>query len=103
MAPRLSGRVAIVTGASSGIGRAIALAYAAEGASVMCSDLQPNSREEKIKATHELILEQGGKASFLKTDVTDEAQVEAVVSVTVKRFGRLDMQAFKIWTEINTS
>ena len=94
MPSRLSSRIAIVTGASSGIGRAIALVYAQEGASVMCSDIHPNQpgkAQESQKATHELILENGGRAAFMKTDVTDEAQVKALVAETVKQFGRLDM------------
>ena len=61
----------------------------------MCSDLTPKAHQyrdkESHKATHELILEQGGKAAFMKTDVTDEAQVKALVAETVKQFGRLDM------------
>lgn len=92
---RLTGRNAVVTGSSSGIGRAIALAYAAEGASVMCADIQPTARGEAVdgnpKTTHEAILEKGGRAAFLKTDVTDEAQVKALVAEAVKQFGRLDM------------
>ena len=95
MSPRLSGRIAIVTGASSGIGRAIALAYAREGASVMCSDIKPNPRGENengsSKTTHELILERGGNAGYVKTDVTDEVQMRDLIAETVKQFGRLDM------------
>lgn len=92
MSRRLSGRVAIITGASSGIGRAIALTYAQEGASVMCADLSPNTRKhEDSRPTHEMIIEDEGKAAFMKTDVTDEAQVKALTVVTVKAFGRLDM------------
>ncbi|TVY84821.1 2-(R)-hydroxypropyl-CoM dehydrogenase [Lachnellula suecica] len=96
MSSRLSGRIACVTGASSGIGRAIALAFAAEGASVMCSDLQPQARagiaQEGVVATHELIVQQGGKAKFFITDVRDEEQFAALIAYTVKEFGRLDIR-----------
>ncbi|KUJ20154.1 NAD(P)-binding protein [Mollisia scopiformis] len=92
MSPRLSGRVAIVTGASSGIGRAIALTYAREGASVMCADIELNAREDEGgRSTHEMIVENNGKAFFMKTDVTDEAQVKSLIAETVKAFGRLDI------------
>lgn len=93
--PRLQGRKAIVTGSSSGLGRAIALAYAKEGAAVMCADLQPEARADTGKEypipTHELIIKQGGKARFVKTNVTDEEQVKALIKNTVEEFGRLDM------------
>jgi NAD(P)-dependent dehydrogenase (short-subunit alcohol dehydrogenase family) len=94
MSPRLTGRIAIVTGASSGIGRAIALAYAQEGASVMCADLNVTSGQgEQSKPTHEVILGlgHGEKAAFMKTDVTSEAEIRALILQTVKLFGRLDM------------
>ena len=95
MAPRLADRIAIITGASSGIGQAIALTYASEGATVVCSGLQPDSQTGQKKgrnqATHELIQAQGGKAVFVKADVTDETQVKALVAETVRQFGRLDM------------
>jgi NAD(P)-dependent dehydrogenase (short-subunit alcohol dehydrogenase family) len=90
--PRLSGRIAIVTGANSGIGRAIALAYAGEGASVICSDLNENSGPTSTEEpTHAKILKDGGKAAFVKADVTIEAEVEALVAAAVAQFGRLDM------------
>lgn len=96
MAPRLHERVACVTGASSGLGRAIALAFAAEGAFVVCSDLQPQARstapsQESATATHDVIVQQGGKAVFVKADVRLEDQVAALIAETVKGFGRLDM------------
>ena len=102
MVNRLEARVAVVTGASSGLGRAIALAYAEEGASVVCADLQPNARtdikgtEESLVPTHELIKDQGGQAYFLKTDVREEAQVEALISSAVEEYGRLDMYVSRV-------
>lgn len=99
MVSRLEGRVAAITGASSGLGRAIALIYAKEGASVVCADVRPNARtdtkgvEEFQVPTHQLIIDEGGKASFVKTDVREEAQVEALIASVIKEFGRLDMYA----------
>ena len=81
---RLASKVAIVTGSSSGIGRAISLAYAAEGALLVCADLQPAtlytaSAAETLGATHDRIVENGGRAIFVQTDVTQPDQVEALV------------------------
>lgn len=96
---RLANKVALVTGASSGIGRAIALRYAAEGAKVVCADLSPTSRVAVPKdspgqapdgqPTHELIGPQS--AAFVQTDVGDAAAVENAVQFAVKTFGRLDV------------
>lgn len=96
MAPRLSGRVAIVTGSSSGLGRAIALRYASEGAIVMCADIYPVAKADAgyglQTPTHEVIKsEAGGKSSFVKVDVREEEQVKEMVAKTVAEFGRLDM------------
>jgi NAD(P)-dependent dehydrogenase (short-subunit alcohol dehydrogenase family) len=94
MVNRLSGRIAVVTGASSGMRRAIALAYADEGAAIVCADLQPDARVDSKEvpiSTHDLIIERGGKATFGKTDVQKEDEIEALVASAVKEFGRLDM------------
>ena len=92
---RLHGKVALVTGSSSGLGRAIATAYSQHGARVLCADLRPNARpevpEEAAIPTHELLRKQGGEATYLKTDVADEEDVRAAIEAAVKEFGRLDM------------
>lgn len=81
-----AGKVALVTGASGGIGRASALAFAASGAKVMVSDVQ----DEKGGETVSLIEQAGGEAAYFRCDVSDEAQVAALVAATAKQFGRLD-------------
>ncbi|KAK5079256.1 hypothetical protein LTR64_002322 [Lithohypha guttulata] len=89
------GRVAIVTGSSSGNGREIALMLASEGAYIVCSDVDPAVRaggyEESQVPTHELIQQQKGKAVFQKADVTDATDIEALIEVAVNEFGRLDI------------
>lgn len=95
MAQRLLNKVAIVTGSSSGLGRAISLLYAQHGARVVCSDLRPSANalvpHESHADTHDLILQGGGKAIFVKTDVSKAGDVEGVVSAAVGEFGRLDV------------
>lgn len=93
--PRLYNKVAIVTGASSGLGRAISIGYAREGAKLICADLQPSARaqvptETEID-THELIQREGGKAIFVHTDVGEAKQMEALVKRAVEEYGRVDM------------
>ncbi|KAF4500108.1 short-chain alcohol dehydrogenase [Fusarium agapanthi] len=93
--PRLAGKVCIVTGSSSGLGRAIALAYSHEGAHLVCADLQPAARasvngEEEVN-TDELIRSNGGQAIFVETDVTKTAAVEQLASRAVIQFGRIDV------------
>ena len=86
MAGRLEGKVALVTGASSGIGRGSALAFAAEGAKVLVADVNAKGGAETV----ELIEKAGGEALFIETDVTDAAACEAMVQKAVDTWGRLD-------------
>ena len=94
-AQRLLDKVAIITGASSGLGRAIALAYATHGAAVVCADLRPvaavHVKEEDVKATHDVILEDAGKSLFVECDVRDSQSIQGLIAKTVEVYGRLDM------------
>jgi NAD(P)-dependent dehydrogenase (short-subunit alcohol dehydrogenase family) len=82
----LAGKVVIVTGASAGIGRAAAFALAAEGATVVLADVNA-ARGEQVVAE---LTDKGGTAQFIQTDVSDDAQVAAMVARTIDVFGRLD-------------
>src|SRR4051794_40069143 len=82
----LSGRVAIVTGAAMGMGEATARAFAAAGADVLVSDIDAQRGE----ATAEAIRQDGGSASFCRTDVSRAADAEEMVGTAVERYGRLD-------------
>lgn len=86
MAGTFSGKVALVTGASSGIGRAAALAFAREGAKVVTADVTVEGGEETIS----MIKKTGGEAIFVKTNVANAAEVEAMVNAAVSTYGRLD-------------
>jgi len=83
----LTGKVALVTGAASGIGKEIALEYAKAGAAIAIADLNKAAAD----ATAAEIVSAGGKAIGVAVDVTDEAQVEAAVADTVKALGKVDI------------
>jgi len=91
-AGRLAGKVAFVTGGTSGIGRAIALRYGREGASVVIASRQPNPYEGG-DPTHELIRKEGGIAEFAPLDVCDTPAVDRAVASAVERFGALHVMA----------
>lgn len=90
MSGTLSGRVAVVTGSASGIGRAIAIRLAEEGASVVVSDLRADPREGGAR-TEQVIADGGGTCIRLDADVSRGADVDRLVSGAVERFGRLDL------------
>ena len=84
---RLAGTVAVVTGSSSGIGKAIALRFGAEGAKVVVAA----RRMALCQRTVDQIVNRGGEARAVQTDVADERQVDALIEHTVTRYGRLDI------------
>ena len=87
MADRLAGKVALITGAGSGIGRATALLFAQEGASVAVVDIADDSARETVS----LIQQAGGSGLFVHADVAIAADSKHMIEATVRRFGRLDI------------
>jgi len=87
MSDKLAGKVAIVTGASSGIGEATALALADVGATVAIAA----RRSDRLEALSKRILDQGGEVLSITADVSDEAQVKAMVQKTHAEYGRVDI------------
>jgi len=83
----LNGKVAIVTGASSGIGRSVAQVYAKNGASVVVSDVNDAGGAETVN----LIQKEGGQAVYCHADVSNAEDCEKLVDFTTKKYGRLDL------------
>src|SRR5215475_113980 len=94
-----TGKGVLVTGAGGDIGRATALCFAKAGARLMLADIDAAAAEEAAS----LIRSQGGEASFVKVDVTREADVAAMVAATVKAYGRLDCAFNNAGIEIEDS
>ena len=82
----ISGKTAVVTGAGSGIGRASARRFAAEGANVVVADIDEEGGHETVQR----IEDDGGEATFVRVDVSDTESVEAMVDTAVERYGGLD-------------
>ena len=84
---RLDNKVAVITGAASGIGRAAAIRFAAEGAAVVVADLNIDGGEATVRECRE----HAGRAVFQKTDVSAEADIKSMIARAVAEFGRLDI------------
>lgn len=83
----LSGKVALITGAASGMGKASALLFAREGASVSVIDINDTLGHEVVRQIHN----EGGKAAYIRADVSKVTEMERMVQATVRTFGRLDI------------
>src|SRR4029450_5554937 len=86
MPGRVDGQVALVTGGASGIGRATALTFAREGAKLIIADMNEAGGHQ----TGHMITEQGGQAIFVRPDVSQAVEVQALISQAVATYGRLD-------------
>ena len=84
---RVEGKVAIITGAASGIGRAAAILFAREGAKLALADMQEGALEETLT----LVKAEGAEAVIRKTNVDEESDVQALIDLAVKSFGRIDI------------
>jgi 3-oxoacyl-[acyl-carrier protein] reductase len=88
MSRKLEGRVAVVTGAASGIGKGIAIAFAREGARIVVADRSGETEAATVLAA---VAELGGEAIFVRTDVSDETSVNEMAAKAMERFGRVDI------------
>lgn len=84
---RIKNRTAIITGAGSGIGRTTALLFAEEGAQVVVNDVSRENGQDTV----DMIRQAGGDAIFLEADVTDAAEVESLVRLSLERWGKIDI------------
>ncbi|MFC2000674.1 SDR family NAD(P)-dependent oxidoreductase [Chloroflexota bacterium] len=84
---KLEGKVALITGSGSGIGRATALLFAKEGAKLMVADYVPEGGNETVK----MIKDAGGEASFVEVDVSKAADLQRMVKTTMDTYGRIDI------------
>ena len=84
---QLDGKIALITGGGSGIGRETAVLFANHGAKIAIADLNPDGGQETVQ----LIRDAGGAAFFVQTDVSQAAQVENMVNAVVAEYGRLDI------------
>jgi len=84
---KLEGKVALITGSGSGIGRATALLFAKEGAKLMIADYVPEGGNETVK----MIKDAGGEASFVEVDVSKAADLQRMVKTTMDTYGRIDI------------
>lgn len=84
---RLKNKIAIITGAGSGQGRAAALIFSREGAKIVVSDWKPELGDETVT----LVKQAGGEAIFVRTDVSESADVQNLIRTTISTFGRIDI------------
>ena len=97
MANRLQGKVAAITGAGMGLGQAVAMLFAAEGARVVVGEI----KGEKGQETVDLIQAQGGEAMLVQMDVRQPQDAERLTRATVEAFGRLDVLVNNVGVQIN--
>lgn len=93
---RLKDRVAIVTGGGNGIGRSICMRIASEGGQVIIPDINL----ENARATADMIKQKGGQSTAMKTDVTQKKEVQEMVEMTLKEFGKIDILVNNAGTDI---